>query len=197
MTRNAALISTLCLMLACGGSKAEAVDVAAAPPAASASLSALSLTRLDGTPLPADTLTGKAVLFVNVASKCGYTGQYAGLQALSERYADRGLVVVGVPSNQFGGQEPGTAEEIVSFCQLNYGVSFPLLEKQDVNGDARSPLYQWLVGSDPSQAGDIGWNFEKFLVSPDGAVVGRYKSKVTPSDAGLVAAIEAALPVGT
>lgn len=149
----------------------------------------LALVALDGKPLPSATLAGKPVLFVNVASKCGYTPQYAGLEKVWTEYKDRGLVVVGVPSNEFGGQEPGTAAEIQSFCSLTYGVDFPMLEKQQVNGAHRSPLYQKLVGTGP----DIKWNFEKILVGRDGTVLGRFPSNVTPDAPALRAAIETAL----
>lgn len=151
------------------------------------------LVQLDGKPMEAAALQGKAVLFVNVASQCGYTKQYAGLQKLYETYKDRGLVIVGVPCNQFGGQEPGSAEEIQSFCKLNYGVSFPLLQKQEVNGPGRSPLYQSLVASPAGGGQDIRWNFEKFLVGRDGGVIARFPSKIAPEDPTLIAAIEAAL----
>lgn len=153
----------------------------------------LTLTQLDGTPLPKDALDGKAVLFVNVASKCGYTKQYEGLQKLYEAHKDDGLVIVGVPCNQFGGQEPGSPEEIANFCKLNYGVSFPLLEKQDVNGGGRSPLYDWLVSSSAGGGGDIAWNFEKFLVDPSGKVAGRFSSRVAPESPQLNEAIQQAL----
>lgn len=156
-------------------------------------LSSLPLTRLDGTPMPASELAGKAVLFVNVASRCGYTPQYEGLQALYEAKKDQGLVIVGVPCNQFGAQEPGTKEEIATFCKLNYGVTFPLLEKQDVNGAGRSPLYQWLVASEAGKGADVKWNFEKYLVDREGAVVGHFPSKVAPASAELGKAIDAAL----
>ncbi|MFM1842641.1 MAG: glutathione peroxidase [Cyanobacteriota bacterium] len=148
-----------------------------------------NLTTLDGTPLNPEVLANKVVLFVNVASKCGLTPQYNGLVELDKTYGDRGLVIVGVPCNQFGGQEPGTPEEIKSFTQTKYDVEFTLLEKQDVNGANRSPLYQFLVGDGE----DIGWNFGKFLVGRDGAVVGRFDPKTPPDDATLKAAIEAAL----
>jgi glutathione peroxidase len=137
-----------------------------------------------------DRYRGSAVLVVNVASRCGLTPQYAGLQALYDRYADRGLVVLGVPCNQFGGQEPGTADEIQDFCSANYGVTFPLTEKVDVNGPDRHKLYQDLIGDGP----DIQWNFEKFLVAPDGAVAARFGPQVTPEDEQLVAAVETQLP---
>lgn len=156
-------------------------------------LEELSLTSIDGTPFDNASLKGKVVLFVNVASKCGYTPQYEGLQALYEANDERGLVIVGVPCNQFLGQEPGSPEEIATFCKMNYGVTFPLLEKQDVNGVGRSPLYRWLVNSEVGGGDKIGWNFEKFLVDRDGKVVARFNSKVTPDDPALVAAVEAAL----
>ncbi|MEQ1501068.1 MAG: glutathione peroxidase [Myxococcota bacterium] len=156
-------------------------------------LMSLALVRLDGTPFPSSELSGKAVLFVNVASKCGLTPQYEGLQALWTANKDRGLVIVGVPSNQFGAQEPGTKEEIATFCKLNYGVTFPLLEKQDVNGSGRSALYQWLVASEAGGNKDITWNFEKFVVGRDGQVVARLSPKVTPDAPELKAAIDRAI----
>ena len=148
-----------------------------------------NLTTLDGTPLAPDVIANKVVLFVNVASKCGLTPQYNGLVALEKAYGDRGLVIVGVPCNQFGGQEPGSPEEIKTFTQTKYDVEFTLLEKQDVNGANRSPLYQFLVGDGE----DIGWNFGKFLVGRDGAVIARFDPKTPPDDAALKAAIEKAL----
>jgi glutathione peroxidase len=153
----------------------------------------LELVSLDGQPFDTVQLEGKVVLFVNVASKCGYTSQYDGLQALWARLKDRGLVVVGVPSNQFGGQEPGGPEEIASFCRMNYGVDFPLLEKQDVRGDDKSRLYDYLVSSPLADGSEVSWNFEKFLVGADGAVLGRYRSRTAPEDSALADDIEAAL----
>jgi glutathione peroxidase len=149
---------------------------------------------LDGGALPA--LDGKAVLVVNVASKCGLTPQYAGLERLQERFADRGFTVLGVPCNQFAGQEPGTAEEIATFCSATYGVTFPLTEKIDVNGPARHPLYAALTeAADPDgQAGDVQWNFEKFLLTPDGTIAARFRPRTDPESAQVVAAIEAVLP---
>ena len=152
-----------------------------------------TMTLLSGEPMAPEALDGKAVLFVNVASRCGYTPQYEGLQKLFNDYKERGLVVVGVPCNQFGGQEPGSAETIASFCKMNYGVEFPLLAKQEVNGDGRSPLYSWLVESEAGGGEAIGWNFEKFLVDSSGAVVARYSSRVAPDDPKLIAAVESAL----
>ncbi|MCO4747631.1 MAG: glutathione peroxidase [Proteobacteria bacterium] len=160
---------------------------------ASVDFKTMQLTALDGSPMPASELDGKAVLFVNVASKCGYTKQYEGLQALYEAKKDSGLVIVGVPSNQFGGQEPGSSEEIASFCKMNFGVTFPLLAKQDVNGGQRSALYSFLVGSTAGGGSDVSWNFEKFLVNRQGEVVGRFKSSVTPDSSELDVAINEAL----
>lgn len=139
---------------------------------------------------------GKALLIVNVASKCGLTPQYEGLQALHEQYSDQGFEVLGFPCNQFMGQEPGTPEEIREFCDTNYNVSFTLFEKIDVNGDQRHPVYEILTGAADvdGEAGDVKWNFEKFLVAPSGDVVGRFRPQVAPDDAALVEAIEANLP---
>jgi glutathione peroxidase len=139
---------------------------------------------------------GKALLVVNVASKCGLTSQYEGLEALHERYADRGFSVLGFPCNQFFGQEPGTNEEIASFCSTTYGVTFPLFDKVDVNGPDQHPLYAELnekVDAD-GKAGDVTWNFEKFLISPDGEVVARFRPQVVPEDPELVKAVEEQLP---
>jgi glutathione peroxidase len=145
---------------------------------------------LNGGPAGLDRYRGSAVLVVNVASKCGLTPQYTGLQQLWDTYRDRGLVVLGVPCNQFGGQEPGTADEIGGFCQVNYGVTFPITEKVEVNGPGRHPLYQRLVGD----GADIQWNFEKFLISPEGEVAARFSPRTQPDDADLVAAVEKQLP---
>lgn len=138
---------------------------------------------------------GKVVLVVNVASNCGYTGQYEGLQAIYEKHRDRGLAILGFPCNQFWGQEPGSAEEIQSFCKLNYGVTFDLFEKVDVNGESAHPFFQLLTSLDtqPKGAGPIGWNFEKFLISRDGKVVGRFKTAVAPEDEKFVGAIKTEL----
>ncbi|MGB3201308.1 MAG: glutathione peroxidase [Nodosilinea sp.] len=148
-----------------------------------------TLTTLDGAPLDSESLTGKVVLFVNVASKCGLTPQYNGLVELNKAYGDRGLMIVGVPCNQFGQQEPGSPEEIKDFTKSKYDVDFTLLEKQDVNGPNRSPLYQFLVG----EGDDISWNFGKFLVGRDGDVAARFDPKTPPNDPDLKAAIEKAL----
>jgi len=151
---------------------------------------------LDGTPGVLADQKGKLALFVNVASKCGLTPQYEGLERLQETYGDRGFTVVGFPCNQFLGQEPGTAEEIATFCSTTYGVSFPLTEKIEVNGDDRHAVYAELTEAADAEgaAGDVQWNFEKFLVSPDGAVVARFRPTVEPEDPTIVSAIEANLP---
>jgi glutathione peroxidase len=155
----------------------------------------IPLRSLDGTPTTLGEHRGKAVLVVNVASKCGLTPQYEGLERLQKRYGDRGFTVLGVPCNQFGGQEPGTAEEIGTFCSATYGISFPLLEKSDVNGAHRHPLYAELtrVPDAAGEAGDIQWNFEKFLVSGEGEVVARFRPRTEPESAEVTGAIEAQL----
>jgi glutathione peroxidase len=138
---------------------------------------------------------GKTLLLVNVASKCGLTPQYEGLERLQKTYGDRGFSVIGFPSNQFMGQEPGTPEEIAQFCSATYGVTFPLMEKIDVNGEDRHPIYAELTEKEDAEgkAGDITWNFEKFLVSPAGEIVARYRPQVEPEDPTVVGDIEAQL----
>lgn len=150
---------------------------------------------LDGKPVDLSKYKGKVVLFVNVASKCGLTPQYEQLESLHEKYANEGLAVVGVPSNQFGSQEPGTAEEIREFCDATYGVKFDMLEKVDVNGDGQCELYKRLTDKEAGAAfpGAISWNFEKFLVGRDGKVLARFNPRVKPDDAQVVKAIEAEL----
>ena len=156
----------------------------------------VKVNQLDGTPASLGDYKGKAVLIVNVASQCGLTPQYEGLEKLHETLGSRGFEVLGFPCNQFLEQEPGTAEEIQQFCSLNYGVEFPLFEKIEVNGEGQHPLYQQLnaVPDAEGYTGDVRWNFEKFLVSPEGEVVGRFNPTVTPEDPALVSAIEAQLP---
>ncbi|MFG1809479.1 glutathione peroxidase [Streptomyces sp. NPDC049040] len=156
----------------------------------------IPLQTLDGTATTLGEYRGKAVLVVNVASKCGLTPQYEGLERLQQKYADRGFTVLGVPCNQFGGQEPGSAEEIRTFCSTSYGVSFPLLAKADVNGANRHPLYAELalLPDATGEAGDITWNFEKFLLSADGEVVSRFRPAVAPEASEVTGAIEALLP---
>jgi glutathione peroxidase len=154
------------------------------------------LSTLAGTPLQESELSGRAVLVVNVASRCGLTPQYAGLERLQERYGDRGFTVLGVPCNQFAGQEPGSAEEIQTFCSTTYGVSFPMTSKLDVNGDQRHELYSTLSATADAagEAGDVQWNFEKFLVSSEGVPLARFRPAIEPESPELTAAIEAALP---
>jgi glutathione peroxidase len=151
---------------------------------------------LDGDPSSLGSLTGKTLLVVNVASKCGLTPQYEGLERLHARFAGQGFAVAGFPCNQFGGQEPGTADEIAEFCSATYGVSFPMFEKIEVNGPGRHPVYQELtaVPDASGEAGDIQWNFEKFLVRPDGTVAARFRPGTEPDDPAVVAAIEENLP---
>jgi glutathione peroxidase len=156
----------------------------------------IALTTLDGKATTLAELSDGATLVVNVASKCGLTPQYTALEKLAQDYGSRGLTVVGVPCNQFMGQEPGTAEEIQSFCSTTYGVTFPLLAKTDVNGDDRHPLYAELTQTSDAdgQAGDIQWNFEKFLLAPGGEVVNRFRPRTEPDAPEVISAIEAVLP---
>ncbi|MEU8759302.1 glutathione peroxidase [Streptomyces sp. NPDC048659] len=158
------------------------------------SLYEIPLKTLAGEPFSLADFRDRAVLVVNVASKCGLTPQYAGLERLQKEYGDRGFTVVGVPCNQFAGQEPGTAEEIGTFCSATYGVTFPLLEKTDVNGAGRHPLYAELtkVADASGEAGDVQWNFEKFLIGRDGTVT-RFRPRTEPEAPEVVAAIEARL----
>lgn len=141
---------------------------------------------LDGAPDILAPLRGKVALAVNVASRCGYTPQYAGLEELYQELKDDGLVVVGFPCNQFGAQEPGTAADIQTFCSVNYGVTFPLSSKIEVNGPRRHPLYAWLTAQENGFPGDIGWNFEKFLIDRGGRVAGRYPAGTKPTDPSLL-----------
>lgn len=159
------------------------------------SIYATSIATLDGAPGALSAAEGKVTLLVNVASKCGLTPQYEGLETLQKKYADRGFTVVGVPCNQFMGQEPGTAEEIQTFCSTTYGVTFPLTEKIEVNGEGRHALYDALtpVADAEGVNGDIRWNFEKFLVGRDGNVIARFSPMVTPDAPELVSALESAL----
>jgi glutathione peroxidase len=156
-------------------------------------LNHFTVRRIDGAELALSTLTGQVVLIVNTASACGFTPQFAGLQTLHDTYGARGLAVLGFPCNQFGGQDPGSPEQIQSFCQLNYGVTFPMMAKVCVNGDQADPLFQWLKAEAPGLLGSqaIKWNFTKFLVGRDGRVIRRYAPQDTP--AKLAQDIEAAL----
>ena len=154
----------------------------------------LPIARLDGSAATLGDLTGgQPALLVNVASKCGLTPQYAGLEQLQETYGEQGFTVVGLPCNQFMGQEPGSAEEIQEFCSATYGVTFPMTEKIEVNGEGRHPLYAALTGTpnEQGEAGDVQWNFEKFLLAADGTVISRFSPRVEPQDPMVVSAIEA------
>jgi glutathione peroxidase len=159
-------------------------------------LTDIALTTLDGKPTSLAELADGAALVVNVASKCGLTPQYSALEKLAQDYRDRALTVVGVPCNQFMGQEPGTAEEIQTFCSTTYGVTFPLLAKTDVNGSDRHPLFAELTKTPDAtgEAGDVQWNFEKFLLAPGGEVVRRFRPRTEPDAPEVVEAIEAVLP---
>ena len=156
----------------------------------------IEITSLNGEPGRLGDHKGKAVLVVNVASKCGLTPQYEGLERLHERFADRGFTVLGVPCNQFGAQEPGTPDEIATFCSTTYGVTFPLTEKVEVNGAGRHALYDELTQTTDAEgkAGDIQWNFEKFLLSPEGEIVARFRPLVEPEADEVVSVVEANLP---
>jgi glutathione peroxidase len=162
---------------------------------AASSVHEFTLNSIDGKPTALSQYKGKVMLLVNVASKCGYTPQYAGLESLYQKYKDRGLVVVGVPANNFGGQEPGTNEDIKTFCTRNYNVTFPMMSKVSVKGEDKTPLYQFLTDSalNPATGGDVKWNFTKFLVGKDGKVILRFESKVTPDAPELTSAVEEAL----
>ena len=161
---------------------------------AASSIYDFTLPSIDGKPTALSSFKGKVILMVNVASKCGYTPQYTALEALYEKYKDRGFVVLGFPANNFGGQEPGTNEEIKTFCSTKYDVTFPLYAKVSVKGDDTTPLYQYLTKeANPSVAGDIKWNFTKFLVDRNGQVVQRFEPAVKPDAPEVVAAIEGLL----
>ena len=160
---------------------------------AASNLQEIPLKDIDGKATSLKAFDGKVVLLVNVASKCGYTKQYTGLEALYKKYHDKGLVIVGVPSNDFGGQEPGTAEEIKEFCSTKYQVTFPLMEKVHVKGSEQHALYTALTGPNAKFPGDVKWNFGKFLIGRNGVVVERFDSGVAPESKEMIAAVEAAL----
>ncbi len=157
---------------------------------AASSVHEFTLPSIDGAAAPLAAYKGKVVLIVNVASKCGYTPQYAGLEKLYETYKDKGFVILGFPANNFGAQEPGSNEEIKTFCSRNYNVTFPMYSKISVSGGDKAPLYQFLTGA---AGGEIGWNFTKFLVDRNGKIISRFESKVTPDSSELVGAVEQAL----
>lgn len=160
---------------------------------AASNLQEIPLKDIDGKATSLKAFDGKVVLLVNVASRCGHTKQYTGLEALYKKYQDKGLVIVGVPSNDFGGQEPGTAEEIKEFCSTTYKVTFPLMEKVHVKGSEQHALYAALTGPNAKFPGDVKWNFGKFLIGRNGVVVERFDSGVAPESKEMIAAVEAAL----
>ena len=180
--RTLILILTLCL--ACASLSAEPK-----------SIYQFTMNSIDGQPVSLKSFQGKVVLLVNVASKCGFTPQYTALEAVYEKYKSRGLVIVGIPANNFMSQEPGTNEEIKTFCSTKYNVTFPMMAKISVKGDDQTPLYTFLTGkaTDPQFAGDIKWNFTKFLFDRNGNPVARFEPKVTPDSGDVTAAIESAL----
>lgn len=169
--------------------------VAAATLAADKSVYDFTLNAIDGQPAPLAAYKGKVVLLVNVASRCGFTPQYAALERLYEKYQDRGLVIVGIPANNFGSQEPGSNQEIKTFCTTKYHVTFPMMAKISVKGGDQAPLYQYLTdkAAHPATGGEIQWNFTKFLIGPDGQVVARFEPDVTPDAPQVTAAIDKAL----
>ena len=162
---------------------------------AASSVYDFTLNSIDGQPTPLSAYKGKVMLLVNVASRCGFTPQYKALEAVYEKYKDQGLVIVGFPANNFMGQEPGTNEEIKTFCTRTYNVTFPMMSKISVKGDDKAPLYQFLTDAsgNPSTGGEIRWNFTKFLVDKQGKVIARFEPKVTPDSQEVIAAIEQAL----
>jgi glutathione peroxidase len=176
---TSALLSTLMLTVALSARAASVYDV--------------PLKDIDGKDTSLKAYKGEVILVVNVASKCGYTPQYKGLEAIYQKYKGKGLVVAGFPCNQFGKQEPGSNEQIKEFCSSKYSVTFPMFDKLEVNGAGRHPLYTRLAGSDSPFPGDIKWNFNKFLIGRDGKIVKRFDSKATPEGSEVTAAIEAAL----
>jgi glutathione peroxidase len=180
--RKLALLLTLCA-------------AAAALPAQQKSIYDFTISSIDGQQVSLDSYKGKVVLLVNVASKCGFTPQYAGLESVYEKYKDRGLVIVGIPANNFAQQEPGTNEEIKTFCSRKYNVSFPMMSKVSVKGDDQTPLYHFLTdtSTDPQFAGDIKWNFTKFLFDRNGKPVARFEPATTPDSPQVTSAIESAL----
>ena len=160
---------------------------------AASSIYDFTLPSIDGKPTPLSDFKGKVILVVNVASRCGFTPQYTALESIYEKYKDQGFVILGFPANNFGGQEPGTNAEIKTFCSAKYNVTFPLYSKVSVKGDDQTPLYKYLTSANPSFAGDIKWNFTKFLVDRNGNVVQRFEPQTTPDSPEVVAAIEKAL----
>lgn len=169
----------------------------AVPMAPTTSLNDFTITTIDGKQRSLAEYSGKVVLIVNVASFCGYTKQYATLEQLYQQYKDQGLVILGIPSNDFGAQEPGTNEEIATFCSTKYNVTFPMFAKLAVKGSGMAPLYAWLTsgGGDAQLAGEVGWNFEKFLIGRNGQIIARFESEVEPRSSEITSAIEKSLSV--
>jgi glutathione peroxidase len=169
--------------------------VAAVTMAADKNIYSFTLSSIDGQPSPLSAYKGKVVLLVNVASRCGFTPQYTALQAIYEKYKDRGFVIVGIPANNFGSQEPGTNQEIKTFCSSKYSVTFPMMAKVSVKGEDQTPLYQFLTDktAHPETGGDIKWNFTKFLVGTNGQILARFEPDVTPDSPQVTSAIEKAL----
>jgi len=189
-------LAVLLPAVGCGAREgAEAAERPATQETQAMSIYDFTVNDIDGNPVSLSEYEGKVLLLVNVASKCGFTGQYEGLQKLYETYRDRGLVILGFPANDFMSQEPGTDEEIKEFCTLNYGVTFPMFSKISVKGDDRHPLYRFLTDKEihPETGGKISWNFNKFLVNREGDVVARFGSRDKPMSEGIVRAVEAAL----
>jgi glutathione peroxidase len=168
---------------------------AATAMAADKSVYNFTLNSIDGQPAPLSAYKGKVVLLVNVASRCGFTPQYSALESIYEKYQSRGFVIVGIPANNFGSQEPGTNQEIKTFCTTKYNVKFPMMSKVSVKGDDKAPLYQFLTdkSANPQTGGEIQWNFTKFLIGPDGSVIARFEPDVTPDSPQVTSAIEKAL----
>lgn len=166
--------------------------------AADKSVYDFTLNSIDGQPAHLAAYKGKVVMLVNVASRCGFTPQYSALESVYEKYKDRGFVIVGIPANNFGGQEPGSNQEIKTFCSTKYHVSFPMMAKVSVKGADKTPLYQFLTdkSSNPQTGGDIQWNFTKFLIGPDGRIISRFEPETTPGAPQVTAAIEKALATG-
>ena len=189
------LITVIAMAVALAGALA-ATSLADDPkPAAKAPALNFTVNDIDNKPVDLSAYAGKVVLIVNVASNCGNTPQYAGLEAMYEKYKDKGFVILGFPANNFGGQEPGSNEQIKTFCTSKYSVTFPMFSKISVKGDDTAPLYKYFTAQDtkPAAKGDITWNFEKFLIGKDGNVIARFTPKTKPDDSKVVEAVEAAL----
>ena len=192
-------LAFMCLSLLAGGAAAETKKEGAQTVTVDKDFDKIwdvPLKTLDGKPATLGAYKGKTILLVNVASKCGLTPQYEQLEALQKKYEGKGFTVLGFPSNQFGGQEPGSAEEIREFCSKTYGVTFPMFEKIDVNGEKRHPIYKELTKYNDAagEAGDIKWNFEKFVIASDGKHLTRFRPKTKPDDPTVVSTIESSLP---